>query len=377
MVSGFLISLLLLGASDTQALDVAAGKALFERHWVPAPSSTRADEGLGPLYDARACSACHGGGKAGRIAFGAGLLIRLGGDPVYGQQLQLRSIPGAEPEAVATLSWSKRGDLRVPVLQVSHLAFGPLHARTSLRRALDLFGAGLLASIPDNEILAQAQREQRGGVAGRPARIAGQQKLGRFGWKATATDLAQQTTIALERDIGLSTTVFPDPWGDCTARETDCRKLATATAERTIEVPDGARDAIVAYLTALPPPVASMQASGYAVFQRAGCSDCHATLKTPGDQKVSAMTDLLLHDLGPGLDDGVAEGAARSSEWRTAPLWHLADELAAGGLLHDGRARSIAEAVAWHGGQATRSRVQFAKLSPADRKALESFLLGP
>jgi CxxC motif-containing protein (DUF1111 family) len=379
MVSGFLIPLLLLGAPDMHALDAAAGKALFERHWVPAPSSTRADDGLGPLYDARACSACHTGGGAGRVApdaLGAGMLIRLANDPVYGQQLQLRAIPGAQPEAVATFAWTTHNDLRVPALQVSHLAFGPLRSRLSLRRAPDLFGIGLLASIPDSEILAQARREQHTGVAGHPSRLTGQQALGRFGWKATASDLADQTATALERDIGLSTTMFPHPWGDCTAHETGCRKFATATAERKIEVPDDARAAIVAYLTSLPPPMPNTQARGHVVFQQTGCSQCHATLKTANGQPVSAMTDLLLHDLGPGVDDGVAEGTARSSEWRTAPLWHLADELAAGGLLHDGRARSIAEAVAWHGGQASRSRTQFAKLSSLDRKALEAFLLG-
>jgi CxxC motif-containing protein (DUF1111 family) len=91
---------------------------------------------------------------------------------------------------------------------------------------------------------------------------------------------------------------------------------------------------------------------------------------------VNAFTDLLLHDMGPELDDGIAEGGAKSSEWRTAPLWNVAEELAAGGLLHDGRARSVAEAVHWHGGEASRARKMFEALSAADKVAVEKFVFG-
>jgi CxxC motif-containing protein (DUF1111 family) len=104
--------------------------------------------------------------------------------------------------------------------------------------------------------------------------------------------------------------------------------------------------------------------------------DCHATLKDVKGRTVNAYTDLLLHDMGPGLDDGIAEGAAKSSEWRTAPLWDIAGNLAQGGLLHDGRARSISEAVQWHDGEGAKARAEFNKLSERERKQIESFLLG-
>jgi len=116
--------------------------------------------------------------------------------------------------------------------------------------------------------------------------------------------------------------------------------------------------------------------SGAAVFRRIGCGGCHGVLDARNGTTVDALTDLLLHDMGPELDDGIAEGGAKSSEWRTAPLWNVAEELAAGGLLHDGRARNVAEAVHWHGGEASRTRKAFEALSAGDQAAIENYLLG-
>jgi CxxC motif-containing protein (DUF1111 family) len=103
---------------------------------------------------------------------------------------------------------------------------------------------------------------------------------------------------------------------------------------------------------------------------------CHAILNDAKGSPVPAYTDLRLHDMGPELADGIAEGAARSSEWRTAPLWDVAGSLSQGGLLHDGRARNVDEALAWHGGEASQSRDAFNALSPKDRKLVSGFLLG-
>jgi CxxC motif-containing protein (DUF1111 family) len=89
---------------------------------------------------------------------------------------------------------------------------------------------------------------------------------------------------------------------------------------------------------------------------------------------VAAYTDLLLHDMGPDLNDGIKEGAAEAGEWRTAPLWNVAQSLKIGGLLHDGRARSVAEAIEWHGGEAAAARARFRALSAADKAALAAFV---
>ena len=114
---------------------------------------------------------------------------------------------------------------------------------------------------------------------------------------------------------------------------------------------------------------------GFALFRQTGCLSCHAVLHDAKGELVHAYSDLMLHDLGPALADGIAEGAAKPSEWRTAPLWDVSENLARGGLLHDGRARSIAEAVEWHGGEASRSRTAFKSLSPEQRSMIEDFLL--
>ena len=388
MVPRYLIWLWLfasLPAHAADGLDAAAGRALFERSWISAPSSQHSDSGLGPLYDARSCNACHAGGGAGHVsgnAVGAGMIVRLGSsdghpDPIYGEQLQTRALPGIAPEAELSIGWDIRAGRRVPTLDIARLHYGSFdpQTRAGVRRAPSLFGLALLAQIPDAEILSHAKNDGTSGKPGWVVSSSGERKLGRWGWKATSPDLTTQVEAAFQRDFGMSTSGRPGAYGECTARETACRNAAHGAE---IEAPDTVRDLIVAYLLALPPPQANAPPShrGFAVFRDAGCLGCHAVLKTASGQDVPAYTDLLLHDLGPGLDDGIAEGAAKPGEWRTAPLWDVAESLARGGLLHDGRARSIAEAVSWHGGEASRARTTFNALSSNDRKVLEAFLLG-
>ena len=388
MVPGLLIVGALASSFSTANLDAAIGQALFERRWVSAPSTTRADEGLGPLYDARSCNACHAGGGPGRISQrpGEGLVVRLGEadgrtDPTYGAQLQTHALPELAPEASVSIAWQLRNDRRTPVINVSNLAYGSLepHTHIALRRAPALFGAAELAAISDTEILAMEAREHRHGLRGHAALLRDENGLhvGRWGWKATTADLETQISLALERDIGLSTPSYPDPAGECTNAETACRDLAHEAEGAKIEVSGRLVHLIAAYVSSLPSPAPPKKnPAGQAVFERVGCGDCHASFTGMGDRSVNAGTDLLLHNLGPGLDDGIADGDAKSAEWRTAPLWNLADELAAGGLLHDGRARSIAEAVSWHGGEAAAARRRFVALSRADKAALEDYLLG-
>ena len=358
--------------------DAAGGWALFKRAWVSAPSSQAGGAGLGPLFDARSCNACHAGGGGGRVAedaLGDGLVVRVGradgkGDPVYGTQMQMLALPGIEPEAEVAFHWQPSGDLRIANIEFAKLNFGALATGThaGLRRAPSLFGLGELEDVPDAAILAQSH-------GGRPSWIVeadGTRKLGRWGWKAATPELPSQIEIAFQRDFGISTSGHPDAFGECTPAEKQCRAAAVAG----IEVPDESRDVIAAYLRLLRRPEPKNEAApGFVLFQRAGCADCHARLTDSKGRPVYAYTDLLLHDLGAGLDDGIAEGVARSSEWRTAPLWDVADNLAQGGLLHDGRARSIPEAVQWHDGEAAPSRLAFNALSAAEQTKIVDFLL--
>jgi CxxC motif-containing protein (DUF1111 family) len=245
------------------------------------------------------------------------------------------------------------------------------HPHIALRRAPSLLGIGLLESIPEKEVLAHADR-----YGGRPSWLTdrnGQRTLGRYGWKASEAELTAQVETAFQRDFGISTTGHPGAFGECTEAETGCREVGGPA----VELPDSFRDRIVDFLRVLHAPDPRDETSdGFAIFRKSGCADCHATLRNAAGTQVAAYTDLLLHDLGSDLSDGIAEGAARPSEWRTAPLWNLPEELEKGGLLHDGRARDIAEAVQWHGGEASRSRAAFNTLSSNDRRRLSDFLLG-
>jgi CxxC motif-containing protein (DUF1111 family) len=358
---------------------------------VGADASVRTASGLGPLYDARSCDACHQGGGAGRAgsdAAGPGLVLRLGTaggrpDPRYGAQLQRRAVAGAAPEARARLV-AIDGELgHRPAAEVQGLAYGPLApgVHVGLRRAPALFGVAELAAVPDAAILEQAalERARDPRTAGRPAWIPdaqGRRRLARWGWKASSADLKAQVEIALQRDMGVSTPGRPGPWGDCTPAETACRAIATASGRGEAEASGEVEALLVAYLGSLTKPPRAAAADGFDLFRRAGCADCHASIETGDGGYVGALTDLLLHDMGPGLDDGVGEGAARPAEWRTAPLWNLKAELDAGGLLHDGRARSVAEAVRWHGGQAAPSRERFFALPAAGQAVVTRFLMG-
>jgi len=390
MVSRFLILLSLLIAmpalADAQTratvgINAAAGWALFKRPWISAPSSLRGGGGLGPLFNARSCDSCHLGGGAGQVsedAIGRGMVVRAGAadgrnDPVYGSQIQTLALPGFDPEADVALQWSAQQDLRTITIDFNQMHYGAFapQTRTGLRRAPSLLGIGQLEGVPESEILAQAKRN-----GGRPSWLVdrnGQRRLGRFGWKATEVQLADQVETAFQRDFGISSAGHPGPYGECTEAEHACR---TASGENT-ELPDAFRDRIVDFLRVLQQPDPRDETSaGFAIFRKIGCADCHTTLTGKTGKPMAAYTDLLLHDLGSELSDDIAEGDAKPSEWRTAPLWNIPEELEKGGLLHDGRARDIGEAVQWHGGEASRSRAAFNALSSNDRRRLGDFLLG-
>ena len=390
MLPWFLVLACVLLTSPTLAGDdrnAAAGKALFERVWVSSSSATRSDSGLGPLYDAPSCNSCHVAGGPGQQSqeIGSGYVVRLGStegapDPNYGFQLQTHALAGLQPESVVKIDWALRGEWRITRLALSDLPFGPLDPNTNaaLRRAPSLAGIAELAAISDDEILSHAALEISRGGTGHVALLKdhkGKFAIGRWGWKAATSDLGAQIALAMQRDMGLSTTLHPQPWGECTAAEQACRRAARRK-ERKVDAPDAVRNLLVAYLTSIPAPIPmNAAAPGFAVFQRIGCDACHATLKSRNGADVWAMSDLLLHDMGPDLYDGIAEGAAKPSEWRTAPLWTIVEELAGGGLLHDGRARNIAEAVHWHGGEAAPARTKYEGLNGTERGQLDAFLL--
>ncbi|HVO03613.1 MAG TPA: di-heme oxidoredictase family protein [Candidatus Cybelea sp.] len=402
---------------DMKALDFEIGRALFDREWAPAPASTEAADGLGPLFNARSCNACHPGGgrgvpfdKSGAVL--AALLFRLGGhsadytDPIYGRQIQTGGVAGLAAEARALVSFEKSTvtlkdgtavTLRKPVPRLAQLGEGRLASATviSPRLATAIDGIGLLQRIPEDEILGRADPtdEDADGVSGRPNRVidrvTGTTAIGRFGWKAGEAELQAQDAKALNLDIGLSNPVFPDAYGDCTKPETRCHAMPNGASPQfdNLEVPASLtrlidRFVAEAVLPASTTPTPADVAQGRDVFMEVGCEACHrASFDLPAAEGLPARTiapysDLLLHDMGPGLADHMVEGEASGREWRTAPLWGIgaASQKDGVGLLHDGRARSILEAILWHDGEAKKARQRVEALSREDRQALIDFV---
>jgi CxxC motif-containing protein (DUF1111 family) len=316
-----------------------------------------------------------------------GLVIRLGNgkgtsDPIYGAQLQTRGVAGATPEANPDIQWIEKNGRREASVTLHSLGYGPLakDTRMSLRRAPSLKGVGLLAQIPQSEILKRADTEDANhdGIAGRPGwvMVDGKRVLGRFGWKATQPDIAAQTAMAFSRDIGLSTRLHPDSWGDCTEAERACRAGPHGGEKGQPEVSDAMLGMIAGYVASLAAPPPTKNLAGERLFAQTGCADCHATLHLADGRPVRAYTDLLLHDLGAGLGDGIEEGGADSWFWRTAPLWDVATSLKLGGLMHDGRARNVIGAIEWHDGEASDSVARFRALTQSDKAALVAFVSG-
>lgn len=371
------------GAAAAGSLDVAVGKALFDRNWVAAPASTGATDGLGPLHNARSCAACHPrGGRAPAVA-APGLVLRLPDGGVYGAQLQTAGVQGQPAEGRAAVSYREEVrvladglavTLRRPSYRVDGAAFGPAPRRLSPRLAPSLRGVALLAAVPQAALAARADPGDRDGDG-----VRGRVGAGWFGLRAERPDLDDQLAEALLRDLGLASAARPFPEGDCTAAQATCRDAPHGDREGVpgVEVAQPILAALGAYLGALRPrsPAPTVPA-GERLFDAVGCSACHTReLPVSGVAgRIAPFSDLLLHDLGPDLADQ-GDGGEDARLWRTAPLWNLGEDLAAGGsLLHDGRARDPLEAILWHGGEARGAVRRFEGLVADDRTALLAFL---
>ncbi|HEY8370281.1 MAG TPA: di-heme oxidoredictase family protein [Thermodesulfobacteriota bacterium] len=389
------------------------GNRLFNTNWTIAPASVDSFDGLGPLFNRVSCSGCHVRDGRGRPPAGpdepmTSMLVRLGyadgrPHPVYGDQLSDRAIPGVPAEGRVAVTYREQPgryadgepySLAVPSYRVVDLAYGPLgdDVRLSPRVAPAVIGLGLLEAVPDATLLALADPEDRDGdgISGRPNvvddPVRGGRAIGRFGWKASVATLRQQNAAAALGDIGLTTTLFPQE--NCTAAQKACR---AAPAGGRPEVSDEFLDRLTLYTQTLAVPMrrraeAPEVLRGERLFHDSGCAACHVpTLETGvhptvpevSNQRIHPFTDLLLHDMGEGLADGRPDGEATGREWRTPPLWGIGLVQAVNGhtrFLHDGRARGLAEAILWHGGEAEAAREAFRRLPKADREALLRFL---
>ena len=367
----------------------------------------------GERYINERCSDCHERNGGAPVADNGELLDRWvfkigdqNGDPTAdkGRVLQPNGAGGEGDVSIA--SWTETAEgLRTPNYQFSDGTPATFSARIAPR----LVGLGLLEAIPEASILALADENDANGdgISGRVNMVvdpenASLTRLGRFGWKATASSVRHQTAGALNTDIGVRTSVLPNP--DCGSEQTNC-------GENSPMMPDENLDKLVTYLSTLGVRPQRVWKSGVEdttvlqgrdVFGSIGCVDCHTeTFQTSSyhplaevrNQTVHPYSDMLLHDMGPDLADNLGDGLASGSEWRTTPLWGLG--LAAcvtGGVtnptgaeggeictphhayLHDGRARTIDEAVRWHGGEGDASKQAYENLSATDKDSVLAFL---
>lgn len=376
-----------------------AGRSLFRRAWVTAPASTEGGDGLGPTYTATACESCHVRSGRGALPTRAepralGLVARLvrpdgTPDPTYGHVLQPFAIEKVSTEGKLEITFDEdvfvlhdgtRIDRRRPIARVTELAFGPLDVSTviDIRMAPQLVGLGLLEAIPEADIAEREDPTDRDGdgIRGMARRVGLESRLGRFGWRAQAATLHDFVAEAFHEDIGLTSDPYPNE--RCPGPQRDC---AEATHGGAPELPIDKLDKVAFFVRAIAVParrnVDSLDVRrGEALFSAMGCASCHVPRATTGraqepalgEQTIFPYTDLLLHNLGPGLG---------SETVRTPPLWGLGLHAVVNGnvtLLHDGRARTVPEAIVWHGGEASSARDRFAQAPAQDRDAVLRFL---
>ncbi len=338
-----------------------------------------AQTGLGPNFVATSCGSCHAGDGKGHPFT---TLTRFGQSDSTGNQfmaygapqLQNRAIPGYAPETIPAGATSSK--------------FTP-PANT---------GLGFLAALTDAQILTNADPNDLNGdgISGVPNYISAPfyfspqnfhqlingKYIGRFGKKAAAIDLLHQTVNAYNQDMGITSDFAPTEPG-----VNGVGVYPSADPEVSINTIMN----VVFYLRTLKAPIQRDQTNenvlaGKQIFTDLKCAACHMPEWTTGQSDIAALsyktfypyTDLLLHDMGPGLDDGYTEGSALTSEWRTPPLWGLGlSKNSQGGsyyLMHDGRATTMEQAILLHGGEALQSKTMYEVLSDSEKQKLIQFL---
>jgi CxxC motif-containing protein (DUF1111 family) len=351
-----------------QLVQFQRGSGVFQAEFAP-------EAGLGPLFNATGCAACHevpvpgGGGSNDPAEEGEDVELHATTVEANGcNDLAASGGPVFQKQATPALQNALEIDAE-PV---------PPEAATGQRTTPDVFGFGLLDAVPGAHILALADPRDRNGdgISGRPNRTR-DGRLGRFGRKAQVPTLREFNSEAFAVEMGITNPDFP-------VEQTVGGKPLPEGVDPTLELDideDGlaAADAFVRLLA--PPrrlPLTLRAVVGQYFFSAIGCAGCHVPVLRTGYSPVSALsykavhayTDLLLHDMGPELAD-ICLGEARPAEWRTEPLMGLRFATA---FLHDGRAHTIEEAIQLHGGEAAASRRRWNALPGYLRAAVLEYI---
>jgi len=360
---GALISLAAFGAGDItpQFMSEAFGAGATNMTGVGTflfSLNATVDQGLGPLFNAQSCNGCHDtpfaggmGTQAGQREFVVGRLLQDGSVT----NLDGHGGPTARAHSIAELGYDCDYPTGIP----------PQANLSSLRNAMTLRGNGLMDAIQQGDVVNNMNAE--------PAAVRGHLNLlpdgrmGKFGWKANVATLVEFMGDAYRNELGITNSMVPKD------------EIHACGADRDSPEIDGLPlQAQVAFINTLDPvpQVADAGATcratpGFAVFQTAGCAGCHSPTLPGRGIKVPLYSDLLLHDMGPGLADGLPQGSASGSEFRTMTLWKISERTR---FLHDARATSIPAAIAAHGGQAAASAAAFQSLSAPDQQSLLDFL---
>lgn len=412
------------------------GNSMFKREWLPPSKLHFAKDGLGPLFNADSCQACHINDGRGHLPSSnwpnddaISLVIALSippqddmqkkqietfklksiPDPIYGTQLSDFAIDGVPPEGKIDIEYDyysvafdngKVVNLSKPKFSISNLKYGELHPniQISARVAQPIIGLGLIEGISIDDIMANADPDDnnKDGISGKASivfdELSEKNVLGRFGWKSSQPSILQQTTDAAYHDMGLSNT-FSSKLNNCSEAQTSCQSMATGNSIEYdgVEVSNEQIDLMVFYQKHLSPPgrrnVNDPEVlKGKKIFFESGCNSCHVQKYTTSideknpslsEQLIWPYSDFLLHDMGKDLADNLSEFNATGAEWRTPPLWGIGlTKLVSGQthFLHDGRARNILEAILWHGGEAEESKKKILKLSLVELEYLLKFI---
>lgn len=398
-----------LSARDMQFHEL--GDASFEQSFVSAPAPVQG--GLGPVFNNVSCISCHHNDGKGTPTAGfnnSSLLMRIslpgtdatGGPlaiPGFGAQLQDQSIFSSTPEARVQINYTDAPvtypdgtvvTLRKPsyTLTDPYIPLPPVY-ELSPRMAPPVFGVGLLQAIPESTILSVADVDDANGdgISGKANyvydEITGKKVLGRFGLKANVYDALHQVAFAFQQDIGVTNYIAP--------QESSYGQKQFDGLDDDPDLPDSILNAVAFYVRTLAVPARRNVTdpdvvAGEKLFTQINCAQCHIptiqtgidlTLPQVSNQRIHPYTDLLLHDMGDGLADGRPDFLATGNEWRTMPLWGIGLFPKTNGIpyyLHDGRARTIEEAILWHGGEAEKAKENFMKLNKQDRDKLIKFL---